>query len=331
MVRTARPRLPKGGPWEERCGAVALAQPGCKTVLADGFRHSLFIGWLLLMGLITGCAGSGKPASRAATPAAVVEAERWARQAARLQAEENWSGAAVYWQRAADQFQLLNRLPPLAIAWHNGGVCHWSLGEIDIARSLLGQAEQLNLELGQGAEWWRNQLVLLQLDEVTLPDGGETRLVRLLARPDPPPDARLSAVLAHEIARIRARRGQLDEALEWVGRARAQFESVGDAAGVAATQVTEAQLLRRSGRWPACEAAWRDALNWHQANGVQRGIAVCLAGLGAALAAQDRASPEAAGLLQRGWENLHRLGMGEAAEQARSDWEALKAGTAIQP
>lgn len=287
---------------------------------------SLLVASLALV--LGGCFGGGQPP--APPPRTIVQADRLARQAAQLQAAENWPAAAAAWARAGQQYQLLHQPAPRAMAWHNEALCRLASGDPAAARDLLERAAEANRERGATAVWWRNQVALLQLEATTLPEGAGPRLARLEASPGPT-EPRIAALLDHEAARVLWRERRLDDALTRVRRARQTFIAVGDAEGAAAAQVTEARLLADRGEGEASEQVWRQALQAYETLGAPRGIAVCLAGLGASLATRDPLDPRAAALLEQAVENLHALGMKEEAQIAAADLARLRAGPLPTP
>lgn len=267
-----------------------------------------------------GCAGSKAPKP---PPAAVVEADRLARQAARLQAEENWAGAAQWWMQAGQQFQLLNRPDQVAMARHNEAMARRELGEVRRARELLEEAASLNRQAGLMPIWWRNQVALLQLENDSSPVAAAQRLLSLAeVGQGQDIEPRVRALLAHEEARLRATEGHLDLALVAVDRSAQGFAAVGDRAGWAAATVTRAGFLRRSGQLPAAATAWREALLEYETLGYPRGIAVALFGLGSTLKASGQTA-EAAELLRRAAGNFRTLGREKDAVAAEAELRSL--------
>lgn len=285
----------------------------------------------LLVGLLLAIVTSGC-ASRAPEeppPRALADADRLARQAAQLQAAQNWPGAASWWQRAALQFQMLHQPVPLAVAWHNEAVCRRELGQWEEARTLLEDAAALNERTGQTNAWWRNQLALVQL-EATVPDASPVpRLNRLLPRRTEP-DQPVQAILAHEAARSLL--GQMDAqaALRELAGAELLFTRLHDAQGLAAVRLTQARAQVQLGDPVAAEAAWRDALQRFQALGNLPGIALSMAGLGSTLADGEDRVGEAEWLLSQAIENLGNLGIAPSLQSAEDRLRQLRS-TQPQP
>lgn len=293
--------------------------------LAAGFASTLL---LLGVAVHVGCA-SRSGAGPAPEPRVAVEAERLARQAAKLQSEENWNGAVVWWHRAGQQYGLLNREADVALAQHNEGVCRRALGQPGEARELLERAAATNERLKRTEDWWRNQVALLQLD-LAEPEVGkaERRLAALTALAgERPPERGVAAVLAHEGARLEWQGGRYAEALALADRALGLFREAGDAAGVAAVRVVQGGVWTAQGRKAEAETAWREALGEFERLGQPRGVAVALAGLGGVLSADPGRREEAERVLRRAIDNLRALRM-ESEARAAEDQLARARDTA---
>lgn len=266
-----------------------------------------------------GCA-SQKP--KPPPPAEVQEADRLARQAARLQADENWAGAAQWWMQAGKQFQLLNRLDQVAMARHNEAMARRELGATAHAHQLLEEAASLNRQTGQMSAWWRNQVALVQLENDTSPVAAARRLASLVeVGAGQEVEPRVRALLAHEEARLRASEGQLDTALAAIDRSAQGFAALGDRAGWAAATVTKAGLLRRQNELAAAATTWREALREYEQLGYPRGVAVALSGLGSTLRAAGE-TLESTDLLRRAAENFRTLGREKDALAVEAELKA---------
>ena len=294
-----------------------------RTGIAGGMVAAVLLVALGLGG--GGCAGSKKKA--APPPAAVQEADRLARQAARLQAEENWPGAAQWWMQAGKQFELLNRLDQVAMARHNEAMARRELGATAQAHELLEEAARLNRQVGLMSAWWRNQVALLQMENDSSPVAAAQRLASLVeVGAGQEVEPRVRALLAHEEARLRASEGHLDLGILAAERSARGFAALGDRAGWAAATVTRAGLLKRDNQLPAAVAAWREALREYEQLGYPRGVAVALFGLGSTLRAAGD-SLEAADLLRRAADNFRTLGRDKDAEAVEAELKAI-GGTA---
>lgn len=254
----------------------------------------------------SGC-GSTKPG--VPRPKALQEAERLAHQAATLQANRDWNGALVWWDRAARQYGLLHDRAQVAVAHHNLGMVRRALGRLEEASTDLEKASRLNAELGQRDSWWRNQLGLLQVGNDAQAPGVVALLKRLEAEPDCPTEGRLAAVLAQERARAGLTAGGWAEALTEAERAGRLYALAGDTAGVAATGVLRGRILRRLGKNEEAIGLWQEALKVFEQIGDVRGIAVCLAGWGGSVAALGKDLRLAEELLRDAEENYRALGI----------------------
>ena len=248
-------------------------------------------------------------------PAALADAERLAREGARLLAQENWPGAAAWWQRAGSQYQLLNRLDDVALARHNEGLARRALGETPVARGLFESAARLNRQSGQTNAWWRNQLALFQLEVAADPNRALALRKELESRPGlaslPPA---LSAHWTHETARLDAALGHPDHGVEAARTALRLFEAAGDRPGAGAACLTLARAESAAGHGAEAEAAWRKALTYFEQLGHPRGVAMALTGLGRELIRKGETAAGRA-LLERARENFKALKLDSAAAE----------------
>jgi tetratricopeptide (TPR) repeat protein len=276
--------------------------------------------WWAVAVLFAGCAGRPQPSQ----PKAVEQADRLARQAADVLAEENWTAAANAWERSARHYQLLNQLTNLAVAWHNEGVARRELGQLPEARRLLERAAKLNDELGETNAWWRNQIALLQLEQLNAPQNAVQRLNLIHGARLSPADPELAALLSHEEGRLALSQGRLENAAMALDRAEAGFATVNNRKGEAAVKVTRARLYRQQSDLGASEQAWRSALEQYEALAYPRGITIALAGLGSCLAAQGARVAEAVRLLERAAENFLSLGLQTEAAATAAELDAVR-------
>jgi tetratricopeptide (TPR) repeat protein len=267
-----------------------------------------------------GCAGNRTPPR----PAALEEGGRLARQAAELQAEGRWNRAAIRWEDAGRQFQLLNQLEAVAIARHNEAVCRDQMGQSEAAHQLLEHAAILNQQLGETTAWWRNQVALLQIENASDPARASQRLEQLRARSAPAGDPLLEALLAQETARNHLFHGDTDEAWSRAQQALAIFERLGDPAGIAAVNATTARILAARGQFAEAEGIWRIALDQYEALADPKGVAVSLAGLAMSLVAQGGDLGNAKVLLRRALQNLRTLGLEDEAAEVEAQFEELE-------
>ena len=280
---------------------------------------------LALASLLSGCASRPLPP---APPRAAAEADRLSTQAAKLQREENWAGAADWWQRAGRQYQLLNRPADVALAQHNEGSCRRALGQPDAALRLLGEASSTNLRLGRTNAWWRNQIALLQLENAQSPGQALEHLRQLDPRlPSLESQPALLGLLHHESARAQIGAGHPPaSALESASRAQALFRLAQDPAGEAAVRLTRARILQMQGDLPAAVAEWRLALAAFEQLGQPRAIATSLAGLGTALTQGNSSNAEGLEILRRARDNFAVLKMETDAKAIQETLDRLETG-----
>lgn len=289
-------------------------------IRAGGQPGLVFVGWFAVLTLLTACGSKPAPPPQ---PRAAAEAESLARQATRLQAEENWRGAADTWQRAVRQYRLLHREAETALAQHNEAQARRALGQSEPARTLLEAAADTNQALALTNAWWRNQIALLQVDLDLAPARAGTRLDALRSRLGELRDQPgLTALFHHEEARLRLAQGRSADAQAALDRAAEMFRALRDEHGLAAIALTRARLLQEQN--PAqSEAAWRDALSRFESIAYPKGVALALAGLGAALAENPDPSHrrQARAILSQAIANLEALKLtadAEAASRIRS-------------
>ncbi len=266
-------------------------------------------GFLAAVGLLlgwggTGCASRPEPPP---PPAAVSDANRLAKEAARLLTQENWAGAVAWWERAGRQYQLVNRPDQVALARHNEAVARRAMGESERARELWEESARLNRSSGQTNAWWRNQLALFQLEIESDPARAEARRAALEPRREElGAQPAVAPHWTHECARLLLVQGRVGESLGDARLAVAGFDAVGDGAGAASAWVTVARGHEAAGRFEEATAAWRTSLGLFEVLGHPRGIAVALAGLGARLVADGQATPGRE-LLERARDNFRAL------------------------
>ncbi len=278
---------------------------------------------LALASFLTGCASRPLPPP---PPRAAAEADRLVTQAAKLQREENWAGAADWWQRAGRQYQLLNRPAEVALAQHRQGTCRQALGQPQAALRLLGEASSTNLRLGRTNAWWRNQIALLQLENDQAPSQAIDHLRQLEPQlPTLESEPALLGLVHHESARAQIGAGLAPaSALEAANRAQALFRRARDPAGEAAVRLTRAGILQRQGDLPAATTEWRLALATFEQLGQPRAIATSLAGLGSALTEGDPSNSEGLEILRRARDNFAVLRMEKEARAIQQTLEKLE-------
>ena len=256
--------------------------------------------------LLAGCAGSKPPPPP--QPVAIAQVQHTAEQAAKLSDAGNWLAAAHEWQLATDRFHLLNDRTNYAIALHNLAQARRQLGELTNAHSLLAQAAGENRQLGRQADWWRNQIALLQLEaQMRHTNALQNRFGELLPLAPGIPSRDVSALFLNELGLWRQSQGELPQAADSFRQAREQFAALGDEAGLATVEANQAGLLETQQDYPAAVERWRAALARFEALGEPPEIARGLLGLGRTLLRARQDLPRAEDLLRRAARNFELL------------------------
>jgi tetratricopeptide (TPR) repeat protein len=233
-------------------------------------------------------------------------ATRFTSQAETLSQQQNWPAAAAEWKRAAEQFGLLNDLPQQAIASHNEGEAEQEQGHLEEARRLFNAAAELNQKTGRDAEWWRNQIALLQVDAL-LPNRSqdlEKRFEELLPKSKNLNQPLLLGLFQNELGLWQMHKKEWKEAESAFASAEKNFQQVQNAAGVAATLANRALLAESTEQFATAERLWRDALSRFEKLAAPSGIARSLAGVGRSLLRQEKKLPESEDFLRRAANNF---------------------------
>jgi tetratricopeptide (TPR) repeat protein len=272
--------------------------------------------WLgLLLGVaVAGCSSVKPPPPK---PPPLRQAERFAAEAARLSELGNWSAAAREWQRAVDQYSLLNDADREAIALHNLAQAERELGRRAEADAHLREAARLNERAGNSREWWRNQITLLQVEaESGRTNQVATRMSDLLQQTNRIEDPAVRGLFLNELGLSQQRHGQLADAQSSFTQAQSIFRRMDDRRAGAIVLANLARLRETTG--PPDEAArlWREVLAEFESLADPEGIARALAGLGRSLTAAKTDLPLAEISLRRAAHNfamLHRTFQQRAA------------------
>jgi tetratricopeptide (TPR) repeat protein len=239
---------------------------------------------------------------------AITQAQRTLEQAAKLSEQGNWTAAAHEWQLAADRARLLNDRTNLATALHNLGQAERQLGHTNQAHQLYTEAAGLNQKLGRQADWWRNQIALLQL-EARARDAHalQTRFQHLLSLAPGSQRPEVAALFYNELGLWQQSQGELRAAAESFQQALARFTASNDQAGAAVVLANQARLQEAQRNFGAAVADWQVALSRFEGLGDPPGIAQCLLGLGRALLEARQDLPRAEDLLRRAATNFALL------------------------
>jgi tetratricopeptide (TPR) repeat protein len=262
---------------------------------------------------LCGCR-SAKP--KPEPPLAVTRAERSMSQAQELSLQQNWSAAAAEWKKAADEASLLNDRTNEAVALHNLANAQRHLNQYDTAISNATGATELNAKLDRTDEWWRNQILLLQLEALSTNSSLAARFDQLLPRLAQVNDPAIRGAVWNELGLSQHRAGELNKALESLSRAQAQYQAAKDAAGVATAIANRAKVLESQREFEQAIPAWADALQRFQRLADPVGIAHSLLGHGRTLLAAKRDLPLAEEHLRRAARNFRSLKLDAEAARA---------------
>jgi tetratricopeptide (TPR) repeat protein len=278
-------------------------------------NHSLAgIGGLFvfLTGLVTflGCS-STPPASP--PPESVQEADQYKNSATRFSSRQQWAAAARDWERAARQYGLLNQRSQQAIALHNLAQAQRHRQQYQQAADSLSHATRLNLALGNSTEWWRNQVLGLQLEAAT----GQTDVLdlhfkELVPRSDTEiQDTATKGAFLNEYGLHQLKKGETEAALTTFEVARAIFEKNGSLNGQATTLANLARVHEAQAALEEAHQAWMNSLQIFEETGHLPGIATALAGLGRTLLHSNQNLDLAEDYLKRAASNFQQLKMEE--------------------
>lgn len=273
--------------------------------LNGALRHPL---WALATALIvlTGCRSKPPPAP---APPAEQQALSLARQAAKLSESENWPSAARQWQKAADQYALLNNPVGEAIALHNLAQAEREMGQFEEAQRRLEQAASLNRENNQTNAWWRNQIALLQIEALTRNDSAlESHFMNLITPAGTLPWPELRGLFYNELGQWQGRQKQYQPALNSLATAEQAFQKADYPRGLAAVLANRAQLHLDQANYTAALNEWRQALDIYEALALPEGVSRTLLGLGETLLAAGQDLSTAEEHLRHAVRNFRTLG-----------------------
>ena len=287
------------------------------------FGYWRFFGiWILMFGIF-GCRSSKPPPE---PPVAVARAERSMTQAQGLSEQQNWPAAASEWSKAANEASLLNDGAGEATALHNLADAERQLQQFESAVSNALAAAEINEGLGRKEEWWRNQILLLQLEDLQTNRSPAERLERLTPRIAESTDPNTRGAFWNELGLWKQREGKLDEAAETLQRAQGEYAKGDDAAGVATVIANRARVFEAQGRPDLAAPAWADALRRFETLGEPVAIAHALLGQGRALIAANKDLPKADMHLRRAARNFRHLRLFDEAAEADEMLRRLHAG-----
>lgn len=273
---------------------------------------------------LAGCA-SHKP--QPAPAPAVTEAGRHVQSASKLSAAENWAAAAREWEVAADLYQVLDRAVERAVALHNLAQAQLHLGQLEPARQNAQKAAQLNLDAHQEAPWWRNQILLLQLEARDNPEALANHFANLIPKAAAIRDAETRGLFFNELGLRQTGKGDFADARRNYQLAEASFQRSGSTLGLAVVAANRAATAEQEGNLPQAQEWWTRARALFSGLGHVEGLARANVALGSAWLAANTNVVQAADLLlaaSKGYRLLRRN-----AEERSSLEKALEAARAI--
>ena len=261
---------------------------------------------VMVLGLTGGCVSSPPPPP---VPLARQQTQLEASAALRLSEAQQWTAAAREWQQVAERSAALDDRVTEAVAWHNCAQARRELGDGPGALALLERAATLNRESSRTNEWWRNQIALLQvesqLDKIRLAE----RFAQLIPALTTNAPAELRGLFLNELGRWQLDRRELPQADVTLRQAEGAFRQGPFPTGLATVLLNEARLEMTRTNFDAALGHWREARAQFEKLANADGIARAYAGEGQALLEAHRDLPGAERALRRaadGFRWLHR-------------------------
>ena len=251
---------------------------------------------VLVLGLTGGCVSSPPPPP---VPIARQQSQLEASAALRLSEAQQWTAAAREWQQVAERSAALDDRITEAVAWHNCAQAHRELGDAPGALAFLERAAALNREIGRTNEWWRNQIALLQVEsQLDKPKLAE-RFAPLIPALTPNAPAELRGLFLNELGCWQLDRRELPQAEATLRQAEGAFRQQPFPTGLATVLLNEARLEMARTNWDAALGHWREARAHFDKLANADGIARAYAGEGQALLEAHRDLPGAERALRR--------------------------------
>lgn len=268
-------------------------------------RESLYLTCIIISGLfIVGCS---TPAPEP-VPFPVHEAELLEATAVKVMEAGNWKASEETWKEVARKYALLDRRDRQAIALHNQSYSAYRNGNYESARALASEAASINL---QGSEWWKNQILLLQIEQKTSQESRQKRMEELLSLAETSnleeKETALWVLLQNEYGSGLLREGSADKANAVIHRALEKVNAV-DRSTAWALNSNLAETEAALGRYDAALTSWNKLLEEAKELADPELIATALAGQGRCLWGLGR-DYEAIMILQRAAKNFQWLGM----------------------
>ncbi|MCK9315111.1 MAG: tetratricopeptide repeat protein [Verrucomicrobia bacterium] len=268
-------------------------------------RESLYLACFTISGLFF--IGCSTPAPEP-VPFPVHEAELLEATAINVMEAGNWKASEETWGEVARKYALLGRRDRQAIALHNQSYSAYRNGNYQSARALASEAASINL---QGSEWWKNQILLLQIEQKTSQESRQKRMEELLSLAETSnleeKETALWVLLQNEYGSGLLREGVADKANGVIHRALEKVNAV-DRSTAWALNSNLAETEEALGRYDAALTSWNKLLEEAKELADRELIATALAGQGRSLWGSGR-DYEAIMILQRAAKNFQWLGM----------------------
>jgi tetratricopeptide (TPR) repeat protein len=268
-------------------------------------RESLYLACFIFSGLFF--IGCSTPAPEP-VPFPVHEAELLEATAIKVMEAGNWKASEETWKEVARKYALLDRRDRQAIALHNQSYSAYRNGNYGSARALASEAASINL---QGSEWWKNQILLLQIEQKTSQESRQKRMEKLLSLAETSnleeKETALWVLLQNEYGSGLLREGGADKANVVIQRALEKVNVV-DRSTAWALNSNLAETEEALGRYDAALTSWNKLLEEAKELADRELIATALAGQGRSLWGLGR-DYEAIMILQRAAKNFQWQGM----------------------
>lgn len=134
-------------------------------------KYNIFV-VLIVATLLVGCSTS-QPEP---VPPAVQQINQLMETANSVSIAGNWIAAENTWEEIARKSALLDRRDLQAIALHNQAYAAYKQNHLDAALRLATEAAEINK---QGEQWWKNQILLLQIEKKLSLESRTARLTSL--------------------------------------------------------------------------------------------------------------------------------------------------------
>jgi len=268
-------------------------------------RESLYLACVIISGLFF--VGSSTPAPEP-VPFPVHEVDLLEATAVKVMEAGNWKASEETWKEVARKYALLDRRDRQAVALHNQSYSAFKNGNYEAARALASEAASINL---QGSEWWKNQILLLQIEQKTSQASRQKKMEELLSLAETSnleeKETALLVLLQNEYGSGLLREGAPDKANAVIQRALEKVSAV-DRSTAWALNSNLSETEEALGRYDAALTSWNKLLEEAKELADRELIATALAGQGRSLWGLGR-DYEAIMILQRAAKNFQWLGM----------------------